>query len=190
MPRWEPDTLSRLRAAAIELFTEHGYEHVTAEAIAARAGVTRRTFFRYFSDKREVLFAGSERLPPAIAEAVREVEAGRPPMDAIRLGLLAIAGELSDGLDHTAARRAIIEANADLQERERTKQAAVTDALAAALESRGEPPHTAHLYAGVGSVILQSAFDQWVSTPRTRSLSTCIQSQWDHVAAGVAPSAP
>src|SRR3982074_1927337 len=58
MPRWEPGSTERMQMAALELFAEQGFEKTTANEIAARAGVTRRTFFRHFSDKREVLFSG------------------------------------------------------------------------------------------------------------------------------------
>jgi len=61
MGRWDPDAAGRFRAAAMELFGEIGYEQTTVAAIAERAGLTARTFFRYFTDKREVLFSGRAR---------------------------------------------------------------------------------------------------------------------------------
>ena len=74
MVRWDPGTEERLRRAALELFAEHGYDEVTVTQIAERAGITRRSYFRYFPDKREVLFGGSDQLPVALAEAIRAVD--------------------------------------------------------------------------------------------------------------------
>ena len=61
MGRWEPDARDRLERAALELFVEHGFDPVTVPEITARAGLTTRTFFRHFADKREVLFADADR---------------------------------------------------------------------------------------------------------------------------------
>ena len=62
MARWEPDARGRLEKAALDVFRERGYAHTTVGDIAERAGLTERTFFRYFTDKREVLFSGSKEL--------------------------------------------------------------------------------------------------------------------------------
>ncbi|MEU1298149.1 helix-turn-helix domain-containing protein, partial [Streptomyces sp. NPDC005840] len=82
MARWDAGAAERLREAALDLFGEHGYDAVTVTQIAERAGLTRRTFHRHFPDKREILFAGSERLPPAVAEAVLAADPGLPPLRA------------------------------------------------------------------------------------------------------------
>ena len=137
MPRWDPRAEDRLRAAALELYLEHGYENVTVAQITERAGLTRRTFSRYFTDKRDVLFAGSEQLPVALADAVRHADDSLPPFGAL-LAALVDTGELLAGrVPHAAQRRAVIKASPELQERERTKFAAVTAALAEALRQRG-----------------------------------------------------
>src|SRR3954462_8877153 len=88
MGRWEPDAEGRFRAAAIELFGEIGYEQTTVAAIAQRAGLTARTFFRYFSDKREVLFNGSERLQQAMADAVGNAPPAASAVDAVAAALV------------------------------------------------------------------------------------------------------
>ena len=56
MVRWEPGSAERLQKAALELFATRGFEQTTATEIAQSVGLTERTFFRHFSDKREVLF--------------------------------------------------------------------------------------------------------------------------------------
>ena len=58
--------------AALELYGERGFEQTTVAEIAERAGLTERTFFRHFADKREVLFAGSSALQELLVSAVAE----------------------------------------------------------------------------------------------------------------------
>jgi len=72
MPRNGEEVRKRLQWAALELFRERGYEETTAAEIGAKAGVTERTFFRHFSDKREVLFDGGAAFIEAVTVAVRE----------------------------------------------------------------------------------------------------------------------
>src|SRR3979490_381159 len=80
MTRWKPDAQGRLMSAAIELFDEQGYEATTVAEIAERAGLTERTFFRYFSDKREVLFSGSHELQRLWLEGVAAAPADATPL--------------------------------------------------------------------------------------------------------------
>lgn len=166
MPRWDPRAEERLRSAAIELFLELGYEHVTVTQIAERAGLTRRTFSRYFTDKRDVLFAGSERLPPALSDALLAADPALSPFAALMSALAAVGGELAERVGpHAAQRRAVIAASAELQERGRTKFADVAQALAATLRARGTEPGHAKLLADVGVAIFQTGFDRWVDDP-------------------------
>src|ERR1700757_4850795 len=95
MARWEPDAESRFRAAAIELFGEIGYDQTTVAAIAERAGLTARTFFRYFADKREVLFNGSEHLQQTMVDALARASAEASAVDAIAAALTS-AGDFFD----------------------------------------------------------------------------------------------
>jgi AcrR family transcriptional regulator len=166
MPRWDPEAEERLRGAAIELYLEQGYETVTVAQIAERAGLTRRTFSRYFADKRDVLFAGSEQLPPALAGALEAADPRLGPFEALLTALTEVGAEIADRVaPHAAQRRAVIAASPELQERGRTKFADVTNALTAALIARGVEPGPARLFASVGLAIFQSGFDRWVSSP-------------------------
>ena len=163
MARGDPGTEDRLRRAALELFTEHGYDNVTVAQIAERAGITRRSYFRYFPDKREVLFAGSELLPPAIAEAVLTSAEESPPavaLDAVRK----VGALLVERVDRTAGRRAVIESSPELQERERTKAAAIMTALCDALRERGAAAGEARLVARLVAVCFQEALERWIDT--------------------------
>src|SRR4051794_33644988 len=87
MARWEPDAGGRMREAALELFLDHGYEQTTVAEIAERAGVTARTFFRHYADKREVLFAGSEALERGMVAAVAGAPPSASPLDAVAAAL-------------------------------------------------------------------------------------------------------
>ncbi len=165
MPRWEPRPEERLRDAALELFTEHGYDNVTVAQITERAGLTRRTFSRYFTDKRDVLFAGSEQLPVALADAVQRADQTLAPFDALLAALTETAELLADRIPHAAQRRAIVRASPELQEREGTKYAAVTKALADALRQRGAAGSSADLMASVGVAIFRTAFVRWTDDP-------------------------
>ena len=140
VPRWEPDAEQRLRSAAIDLFARLGYAEVTVAQIAERAGLTRRTFFRYFPDKREVLFPRSDDLAAAVVSALARVPAGAdaPVLAETVLAVFAAAGEIIVGDRQAQRRRAlVIEANPDLQERERSKLARTAVLVGEALTERG-----------------------------------------------------
>src|ERR1700742_5176667 len=91
MGRWAPGAKGRLEEAAMELFDERGFEDTTVADIAERAGLTKRTFFRYFGDKREVLFSGSAQLQAKFVEAIAAAPAEAAPLDAVAAGLDAMA---------------------------------------------------------------------------------------------------
>lgn len=165
MGRWKPDAQGRLQRAAMELYAERGFDNTTVEEIAARAGLTKRTFFRYFADKREVLFSGSEQLEELITGAVAGAPADAPPLDAVGHGLAA-AGELFDERRAFAVeRQRTIAANPELQERELIKLASLAAAIAAALARRGVGEPAATLAADAGVAVFRVAFEEWVQGP-------------------------
>src|ERR1700712_710110 len=94
MGRWEPGTRERLVLAAVDLFVEQGYDATTVAQIAERAGVTKRTFFRHFPDKRELLVAGQETLSALLAEAIAAAPAGATPLAAVAAGLERASSEM------------------------------------------------------------------------------------------------
>ncbi|MFI9848639.1 TetR/AcrR family transcriptional regulator [Nonomuraea sp. NPDC051941] len=175
MARWDPGTEERLIKAALELYAEHGYDNVTVTQIAERAGITRRSYFRYFPDKREVLFAGSERLPTAIQQAVLAAAETSSPLSTVLDALADVGAQLAEQVKNVAERRAVIDASAELQERERTKFAAVTAAIRTALEQRGTETGMAHLVAQIAMVVFQSAFDQWANANGQTDFVTCLR---------------
>jgi AcrR family transcriptional regulator len=169
MGRWEPDAAGRFRAAAIELFGEVGYEQTTVAAIAARAGLTARTFFRYFADKREVLFDGSEQLQQTMVAALAQAPAQASALAAITAALTK-AGDFLDEERRPFARvrNAVIAANTELHERELIKMATLSAALAQALRARGVGEPDASLAAEAAIAVFRVAFAQWVSESERR----------------------
>ena len=169
MGRWEPDAAGRFRAAAMELFVEHGYEQTTVAEIAERAGLTRRTFFRYFADKREVLFSGSERLQAAMVDALDGAAANATALEAVAAALEAISAFFGDNRQFARQRMKVIMANTDLRERELIKFATLSAALAGALRRRGVAEPDASLAGEAGIAVFRVSFELWVKASEKRS---------------------
>lgn len=172
MGRWEPDAVGRLRAAALDLFVERGYEQTTVAEIADRAGLTARTFFRYFPDKREVLFQGAERLQQTMVEALLAAPSRATSMEAVAAAIGAAGQYFGDIRDFARRRRDVIAANGELRERELIKLAALADALADALGRRGAAAVDARLAAETGMVVFRMTFEQWVAIGERRGFVT------------------
>ena len=187
MARWEPNAAGRLHDAALALFTEQGYEQTTVAQIAARAGVTERTFFNHFANKRDVLFGQTSQLQKEIA--AREIVAcptDTPPLDAVLRGLQAAADEALEEFRIPAGpRRAIIDVTPELQEREEGKRAALAAAIAEALRERGLDPDTALLLAGIGLLVQQTAERQWIRPEQERPLRELLPEALAEVRAAV-----
>jgi AcrR family transcriptional regulator len=160
--------------AAMELFAERGFEQTTAGDIAERAGVTERTFFRHFADKREVLFDGSRTMERTAYDAILAAPADLPPLDAALAGMVAGGSLLNDRRDHAVRRSRIVAANASLRERELLKMAAMADATAEALRTRGVAEPTASLAAHSAVAVFQIAFARWVFEAEPPGLASCI----------------
>lgn len=169
MGRWEPDAAGRFRTAAYELFEQVGYEQTTVAAIAERAGLTARTFFRHFADKREVLFNGSEVLQDTMAQAVIQAPAQATALAAIAAGLRQ-AGDFFDEERRPFARlrSTVIASHADLSERELIKLAKLSAALAQALRTRGVAEPDASLAAETGIAAFRVAYGQWIAPGEAR----------------------
>jgi AcrR family transcriptional regulator len=162
MGRWEPNARGRLMQAAYELYGERGYEETTVAEIAARAGLTERTFFRHFADKREVLFAGADALQELLVSAVAEAPTSLPPIDTAAAGLEAAGAFIQEGGDLSRQRQAIIATSAELRERELIKLASLGAALAEALRGRGVEDTAASLIAEAGIAVFKVAFERYV----------------------------
>jgi len=175
MGRWQPNARGRLEQAALELYGERGFESTTVAEIAERAGLTERTFFRHFADKREVLFGGAGQLDELLRSAVAAAPDGTTPTQAVAAGLDAVAAVLTERRDFARRRQPIIAANAELRERELIKLASWAVVLADALRERGVDPSTATLAGEVGIAVFRIAFQRWVDDPEATDLSEGIR---------------
>jgi AcrR family transcriptional regulator len=172
--RWAPDARGRLERAAFELFGEQGYSATTVPQITARAGLTTRTFFRYFADKREVIFGGDE-IPESAARLVSAAPPELEPMDVIRRVLNEVAAtRFHDHREDTAAWRRMINADDSLRDRDARKRADLVLAVRAAFIDRGESELSATMFAEAGALIFHVALDAWLAEPEPRPMADTI----------------
>ena len=185
--RWEPNASGRLREAALDLYTERGYEQTTVGDIAERAGLTARTFFRYFADKREVLFARGDELQNVVRSAAVDAPESSPPMTVVA-GVLDVIAELV-GADrgHSRRRQAVIDATPELQERELIKLARLAIVLRDGLRERGVSDPEAGLAAETGIAIFRVAFERWIHDPDERELADVMREATARLESLVAP---
>ncbi|GAA2574416.1 MULTISPECIES: TetR/AcrR family transcriptional regulator [Streptomyces] len=179
MGRWEPNARGRLERAALELYVERGYEQTPVAEITRRAGLTERTFFRHFADKREVLFAGSGGLEELCVGAVAAAPPAATPMEAVAAALDAAAGVFEERGDLVLQRQGVIDANAELRERELIKLASLAGALADALDRRGVDAMTAQLTAETAIAVLKVAFRRWIDGGREKPLRSLLAECFD-----------
>lgn len=165
MPRSGEDARRRLRQAALELYRERGFDRTTTAEIAARAGLTERTFFRHFPDKREVLFDGETALREVMTDAVAEAPDGLAPLD-ILLRVCRDAGRrLEENRSFTEPRFEVIAATPALRERDLAKHASLIDAVAEALRQRGVDERLADLATRAGWAAFDRAARDWIDDP-------------------------
>ena len=176
MGRWQPDSRGRLQEAALALYAARGFDQTTAAEIAIRAGVTERTFFRHFADKREVLFGGSALLQERIVAGVAGAPAADGPLVAVARGLDAAAILLGEfRRDLSRQRHAVIAGNPELRERELAKLADYAAAVAAALRQRGVGEPRASLAAEAGMTVLRVAIQRWANGDDDRDLAAIMR---------------
>jgi AcrR family transcriptional regulator len=174
MSRWEPDARGRLQLAAMELYVERGFEQTTVAEIAERAGLTERTFFRHFADKREVLFSGQDELLELFVSAVAGAPDDASPLEAVAAALHTAAAEFEPRRPWSQERGRVINANPGLQERELIKLARMSSAVAEALRARGVGEPAASLAAQSGTAVFHVGFAQWIDAGNTREFSQII----------------
>ncbi|MET9532545.1 MULTISPECIES: helix-turn-helix domain-containing protein [unclassified Streptomyces] len=167
MTRWQPGATQRLVVAAVDLFTEQGYDATTVTQIAERAGVTKSTFFRHFSDKRELLVAGQETLSRLLADGITEAPASASPLQAVAAGLERASNAMGPTNRELGPRlKAAVAASTELQERDALKSVGLAAAMTAALIARGVPDPTAHLAGELGVLAFKRGYAQWSESDR------------------------
>lgn len=162
MARWEPGATQRLVVAAVDLFNEQGYDATTVAQIAERAGVTKSTFFRHFSDKRELLVAGQETLSRLLSDGIAEAPASATPLEAVGAGLERASSAMGPTNRELGPRlKAAVAASTELQERDALKSVSLAAAMTAALADRGVPDPVAHLAAELGVLAFKRGYARW-----------------------------
>jgi AcrR family transcriptional regulator len=174
MARWDPDAQGRLQVAAMELFTERGYDDVTVAEIAERAGLQKRSFFRHYTDKREVLFTGAADFQRTVVDTVRAAPTTMTPIDAVMAALTQGGAGLTDWGEPVRQRQRIVASATELRERELIKMDALTAAVADALRHRGVQDITATLLAQVGVAAFMTAFGQWSAAAEPQDFASII----------------
>jgi AcrR family transcriptional regulator len=175
MSRWEPDARDRLQRAALDLFAERGFDHVTVPQITARAGLTTRTFFRHFADKREVLFADADQMPALAARLVLDAPPELSPMQIVARGLPELAATAFEGrLAQLKQRKAVMDGHDGLRERELRKMERLVDAIAEAFRGRGVDDLTAAVTAETAVGVVKVALRRWVESDGREPLRTIL----------------
>jgi AcrR family transcriptional regulator len=186
MSRWEPNARGRLEQAAYELFLGRGYDQTTVADIAKRAGLTERTFFRHYADKREVLFGGAGALHDELLRALEKVSPELPPIEAVRIAIETISGIMHGRRSLARERRRIIAAHPDLQERDLNKRSTLTRALEEGLQRRGVAESAASLAAEMGIAVFYGGFDRWLDDSVDRELIEIVHERFDELKSVVA----
>ena len=175
MGRWQPGARERLEGAALELFLEQGFTETTVPQITARAGLTTRTFFRHFADKREVLFAREEGVPALIEKIMAEAPAAFGPMAVVAYGLEAFATTVFEGrAEYLLRRHTVIDTDAGLRERRLQKLATMSEAIRQGFQQRGTDALTAALAAELAMTVFRVAITRWLAQDGERRLAEII----------------
>ncbi|QXG77699.1 TetR/AcrR family transcriptional regulator [Modestobacter sp. L9-4] len=188
MGRWEADARGRLQQAAMSLYLERGFDDVTVAEIAETAGLTKRTFFRHFADKREVFFSGAQLFEAGVLASVEQAAEDASPMDAV-IGAFAAAGaQLAEYADFQRQRRALIASSTDLQERELVKMADLAGRVVEVLLRRGAGSDQARLAAHTGVAVFTVAYDRWVDEGATADLPALVRRTLEELRLAITPA--
>ena len=178
MPRWSPDAALRLEAAAIDLFERQGFADTTVPQIAAKAGLTTRTFFRHFADKRDALFLREREFPEAVSDFLQTVPSGSSPVATVRMGLAEACRGIQAWREQIARRQAIIRIEPALQERDLLRSHHLGAAIEASLTDRGVDGRQAHALAAVAVTCFELALDRWLASAQDAALEDVLATVW------------
>lgn len=165
MPRSGEEARRRLQRVALELFREQGFDRTTTAEIARHAGVTERTYFHHFRDKREVLFGGEEVLRGLLIAAVRDAPHGPAPLEVLLGAFLSVEDWMEDGRAYARPRYDVVAASPALRERETAKLASLAGSVADALVERGVGHRRATITARAAMAAFEVATVAWYADP-------------------------
>ncbi|NAZ84686.1 TetR/AcrR family transcriptional regulator [Kineococcus indalonis] len=183
MGRWEPDARGRLLQAAMDLFTEQGYDATTAAQIAERAGLTKTTLFRHFADKREILFQGQPALVAIATAGVLSAAEDASALQVLRSALRVLCDEHEPAQQQIGRRiDALVASSQELQERAAFKRSSIAAALQAALAARLGDQRLAGALADLGVRAYYEGFAAWTGVRGGEALSTLVFEELDALA--------
>lgn len=166
MPRSGTAARHRIQQAALELYLEHGYDQTTTAEIALKAGVTERTFFRHFPDKREVLFDGEADLQEILGRALSQQPLQTTSLLEVLLhAFRATVPLLKRNRPVSEPRARVIARTPALQERSLAKVASLTSFLIDTLQTGGIAEGPATLAAHTGFAAMGLATRRWLKEP-------------------------
>jgi AcrR family transcriptional regulator len=165
MARWEPDARGRLQQAAMDLFRERGFAEVTVAEIADRAGLTKRTFFNHFADKREVFFANARMFEEDVLAHLAEADPALSPIDAAVHAVTRAGLKLAPYYEYAKARIAVLAVTPELRERDLVKTARLARAMTEALTRRGAGERAAAFAAEAALAVFAVAAADWIAEP-------------------------
>ncbi|MGC8466043.1 MAG: TetR family transcriptional regulator [Acidimicrobiales bacterium] len=174
MARWEPGSRERLQGVALDLFNERGFEDTTVADIATQAGVNKRTFFRHFTDKRDVLFAGAAELETLLLGRIVEAQSDLAPLDAIAAALAVVGTDSMVPRHYLRLRQAVIAANSALMERQLIKFDSLTAVFTDGLRQRGIDDPAAGLAAQAGISVFRTAYSRWVEADEAADMGEIV----------------
>lgn len=178
MTRWSPDAALRLEEAALLLFERQGFSGTTVPQIAQSAGLTTRTFFRHFVDKRDVLFLRDREFPDVVGAALTGAPENLTGIELVKAGLLNAAVELEAWREPILTRQKIIASDEQLRERELLKREHLAEAVGKALRHRGINAGDCDLLAHTGTVIFDLSLKRWLCAPDSPSLPQVMTMAW------------
>lgn len=181
MPRWSPDAALRLEAAAIELFEQHGFTDTTVPQIAAKAGLTTRTFFRHFADKRDALFLRDREFPEAVSDFMQTVPSGNSLATTVLMGLTEACRGIQGWREQIARRQSIIRSEPALQERDLLRGHHLGIAIEESLIDRGADREWAHALAAIAVTCFNLAIDRWLGASPDAPLEDVLANVWSDV---------
>jgi AcrR family transcriptional regulator len=182
-------THAAIRNAALELVASQGFDAVSIEMIAARAGVGYRTFFNHFSSKEAALIEPGDERALAVLDALEARPASESTLEALRAAVLQQADFLAEHNTTIKLRFAVLEANPCLVPLFVAEFASVERAIAEAVARRTGLDVDSDLYpsllAAVGVGLLRTCVVRWRQAGWEGSLATMVTEAFDTVAAGM-----
>jgi len=183
-------TRCELEAAALRLFSERGFDTVTVEEISDAAEVSKRTFFRYYACKEDVLFADHVRHLRQLVTLLDERPAGEPALAAVRTALVALAAVLEGEREQVMARARIVVATRSLHGRALQIFSLFQEAIAGAVAGRCGADQAqdlrVRLMAGITATALREAVQAWALGGARDSLPALVDTSLELSSAGLA----